>query len=182
MSPGLQKNPTLPQSSPLPLPPPLQLPRLSRRDVDAELTRLSLNAERWGMQPARLESVYRRTVTIPDHEPVFTDVFAASGGYVWLRGFSTSEEVTWTRHSLRGDPVVQVALSRRDVIKDAAHDWLWIVRRGEFDVPRLVKLKVGGEAASSPAPPGVSREIVGREDGNSRGETHTKNGRTGVRS
>ena len=123
---------------------PVDRVRLSRRDVDAELTRLSLNAERWGMQPARLESVYRRTVTIPDHEPVFTDVFAASGGYVWLRGFSTSEEVTWTRHSLRGDPVVQVALSRRDVIKDAAHDWLWIVRRGEFDVPRLVKLKVGG--------------------------------------
>ena len=27
---------------------------------------------------------------------------AASGGYVWLRGFSTSDEVTGTRHSLRG--------------------------------------------------------------------------------
>jgi hypothetical protein len=66
---------------------PVDRVRLSRRDVDAELTRLSLNAERWGMQPARLESVYRRTVTIPDHAPVFTHALAASGGYVWLRGF-----------------------------------------------------------------------------------------------
>lgn len=62
---------------------------------------------------------------------------------VWLRGFFTSDEVPWTRYPLRGDPVLQVALSRRDVIKDAAHDWLWIVQRGELDVPRLVKLKVG---------------------------------------
>jgi len=65
---------------------------------------------------------------------------------VWLRGFATSDEVTRTRHSLRGDPVVQIALSRREVIKDAAHECLWIVRRGEFEVPRLVKLKVGGKA------------------------------------
>jgi hypothetical protein len=91
----------------------------------------------------KLESVYRRSVTIPAHEPVFTDAFAASEGYVWLRGFSTSEEVTWTRHSLRGGPVVQITLPLRDTIKDAAHDWLWIVRKDELDVPRLVKLKVG---------------------------------------
>jgi len=43
------------------------------------------------------------------------------------------------------DPVVQIAVSRRYVIKDATHDRLWIVRRGEFDVPRLVKVKVGDE-------------------------------------
>jgi hypothetical protein len=123
---------------------PVDRVRLSRKDVDAVFTRLSGNADQWGTQPARLESVYRRTVTIPDHEPVFTHAFAASGGYVWLRGFSTSEEVTWTRYSLRGKPAVRITLPRRDTIKDAAHDWLWIVRRGEFDVPRLVKLKVEG--------------------------------------
>ena len=46
--------------------------------------------------------------------------------------------------------LVQFTLSRRDVIKDAVHDWLWIVRRGEFHVPRLVKLRVAvrwGEGA-----------------------------------
>jgi hypothetical protein len=47
-----------------------------------------------GDEAGRLESVYRRTVTIPDHEPMFTSAFAASGGYVRLRGFSTSDEVT----------------------------------------------------------------------------------------
>jgi len=122
---------------------PVDRVRLSRRDVDAVFTRLSGNAERWGTQPARLESVYRRTVTIPDHEPVFTDAFAASGGYVWLRGFPTSDQVTWTRYSLRGEPAVRITLPRRDTIKDAAHDWIWIVRKDELDVPRLVKLKVG---------------------------------------
>lgn len=35
-------------------------------------------------------------------------------------------------------------LPRRDTIKDAGHDWLRIVRKDELDVPRLVKLKVGG--------------------------------------
>jgi hypothetical protein len=50
--------------------------RLSRREVDAELTRLSPNA------------------------------------------------------------VVQITLPRRDVIKKAAHDWLWIVRKDELDVAR----------------------------------------------
>jgi hypothetical protein len=122
---------------------PVDRVRLSRRDVDVVFTRLSQNAERWGTQPARLESVYRRTVTIPDHEPVFTNAFAASGGYVWLRGFPTSDQVTWTRSSLRGETVVRITLPRRDTIKDAAHDWLWIVRKDELDVPRLVKLKVG---------------------------------------
>ena len=130
--------------------------RLSRRDVDAVFARLStINADRWGTQPARLESVYRRTVTIPDHEPVFTDAFAASGGYVWLRGFPTLDQVTWTRYSLRGDPVVRITLPRGDTIKDAAHDWLWIVGKDDLDVPRLVKLTVGGgEQPADPQPEG----------------------------
>jgi hypothetical protein len=124
---------------------PVDRTRLSRREVDAVFARLSSsNADRWGTQPARLESAYRRTVTIPEHQPVFTGAFAASGGYVWLRGFPTSDQVTWTRHSLRGEPAVRITLPRGDTVKDAAYDWLWIVRKDELDVPRLVKLKVGG--------------------------------------
>jgi hypothetical protein len=124
---------------------PVDRVRLSRRDVDAVFTRLSSgNADRLRTQPARLESVYRRTVTIPEHQPVFTGAFAASGGYVWLRGFPTTDQVTWTRYSLRGEPAVRITLPRGDTIRDAEDDWLWIVRKDELDVPRLVKLKVEG--------------------------------------
>jgi hypothetical protein len=67
----------------------------------------------------------------------------ASGGHWCLRGFSTSDEVTRTRYSLRAGPVVQITLPRRDTIKDTAYDWLWIVRKDELDVPGLVKLNDG---------------------------------------
>jgi len=60
----------------------------------------------------------------------------------WLQRSCSRRTTPWPYR--RGNPVVQIALSRRDVIRDAAHDWLWIVGRGELDVPRLVKVKVGG--------------------------------------
>ena len=67
------------------------------------------------------------------------------------------------------DSLVQIAVSRRYVIKDAAHGRLWIVRRSEFDVPRLVKVKVGDEVGGGgrrERPPSLSpsgeKALVGR--------------------
>jgi hypothetical protein len=116
--------------------------RLRRRMVDTRLSGWAEdNAPRFGVQPARLRGALRASVTIPEHEPIFTAVVAGSGGYVWLRGFTVSDEVVWTRYSAAGDPAMEVVLRARDRILDARDDWIWVLRRDEWDVARLLKLR-----------------------------------------
>jgi hypothetical protein len=125
---------------------------LQGTEVNVVLSRWAeRNSERLSLQPARIRSMLRDAMTIPDHQPRFTEVFAGAEGFVWVRGFTTSDQVLWTRYSLAGEPNASVTLRSGDEVMDAGGDWLWIMRRNELDVPRLIR----GELRSpSPVTPG----------------------------
>ena len=65
---------------------------------------------------------------------------------------------------LSRDAAVQITLPRRDTIKDAAHDWLWLVRKDELDVPRLVKLKVEEGGSAMPGEKDMHERKAGSEE------------------
>jgi len=120
----------------------VEKPQLERAEVEQVLSRWArANAERRGIMPAALLSALRDAVTVPPTKPLFTEAAAASGGHVWLRGFSTSDRVVWTRYSLDGSRPLVVRLRARDEVKDVGEDWMWIVRRDDFDIPTLIKIR-----------------------------------------
>ncbi len=108
------------------------------------------------LQPARLEGLVRDAITIPEYEPLFTEVVAGVDGFLWLRGFTAGDEVLWTRYSLGGEPPASVELRAGDEVMDAGKDWLWIVRRDALDVATLVRMVLraekGGPGGDRPSP------------------------------
>jgi hypothetical protein len=102
------------------------------------------NSERLTLPPARIRTLLDDVITVPGREPLFTEAIAGSGGAVWLRGFSTSDEVAWSRFSVDHPSPVIVTLPAEDEVMDAGGEWLWVLRRDILDVPRLVKLRLGG--------------------------------------
>lgn len=112
--------------------------------LDSLVTPRLAMAPALGIGEGELESALRQAIRLPDFRPPVRSVHAGSDGGVWLQLNTASvDSADWVVIGRDGAPRGTLRLPIRTRIQHAALPTAWTVQLDEFDVPWLVRLRVG---------------------------------------
>jgi hypothetical protein len=123
--------------------------------VDTFVTELATNVLRAGFATSRsqVETEIRTKMYLPPYLPAADRVAIGDDGSIWIALADRDPLITrWLGLQSSGDPIGEVALPDRFLVRNATGTEIWGMDRDDLDVPYIVKYAVGPVASPVESP------------------------------